>query len=403
MRTLLNSTLLLGAGSFIHALRVIILSFLLDNRDFGAVSTILLICTLFAAFGSLGFSQLIYNQRLYTPGVVSRASVNVSRFLLAGLSIISAMAVVTALAISVVGPFHFGTLFTTLICAAANMMFLSAFRSSSNKYTHPNAYFLKSLVVLVDIAVLGSGAFAIETIMLWGEILATPVLLFYALQNGIIRPRWSVFRKVPGLVAAHRDLAFWAVISSMLALVFLNQERMAGAFFLTLEQMGIITKIILIKIIGGQSAFIFGTYFHRYIVGSDQEGRVRIFAVIRRYESFIYLALALACLLMMIPVQMAYQTFYDIELGYAVTIAAMLLGIIFFFNPFSIVLQASGRFGTTARINAIAVALFFTLAIFRFDSAYIVIVSAVTSLLWYVLVRREAYQLLESWRSRQRV
>lgn len=394
MRAFLSSTLLLGAGSFIHALRVIILSFLLGNRDLGAVSTILLISTLFAEFGSLGFSQLVYNQRLYTPGVISRASVNVSRFLLTGLSIISAMALVTALAISVAGPFHFWTLFMTLICAAANVMILAACRASNNKFTHPTGYFLKSLIVLVDIAVLGSGHFAIETIILWGEILATPVLLFYAWRSGIIRPRWSVFRKAPGLVAAHRGLAFWAVMSSMSALLFLNQERMAGAFFLTLEQMGVITKIILIKIIGGQSAFIFGTYFHRHIVGSDQAGRARSFAMIRRYEFYVYPGLAALCLVMTIPVQLAYQAFYGIELGFAVTISAMVLAIVFFFNPYAILLQASGRFGTIARCNAIAVALFLALAMFSFDSAYVVIASAATSFLWYVLVRCAAYRLL---------
>lgn len=394
MRAFLSSTFLLGAGSVIHALRVIILSFLLGNRDFGAVSTILLISTLFAEFGSLGFSQLVYNQRLYTPGVANRASVNVSRFLMTGLSIISTMAILTALAISGTGSFHFGTLFLTLICAAANVMILATCRASNNKFTHPVGYFLKSLIVLVDIAVLGTGHIDIASIMLWGEILATPALLFYAWRSGVLRLRWSIFRKAPGLVARHRNIAFWAVMSSMSALLFLNQERMAGAFFLTLEQMGVITKIILIKIIGGQSAFIFGTHFHRHIVGSDQDGWVRTFALVRRYEFFVYPALALGCLVMMIPVQMAYQAFYGIELGYAVAIAAMILAIVFFFNPFAILLQASGHFGTIARTNAIAVTLFLALAIFSFDSSYVVIASAATSLLWYVLVRRAAYRIV---------
>ncbi|HWW55888.1 MAG TPA: hypothetical protein VN047_03245 [Sphingopyxis sp.] len=393
-RALFGSILLLGAGSFIHALRVIILSFLLGNHNFGAVSTILLISTLFAEFGTLGFSQLIYNQRLFTPRVISRASVNVSRFLLTGLLIISVMAVVTALVISLAGPFHFWTLFVTLICAAANTMILASCRASNNKFTHPTAFFLKSLVVLVDVAVLGSGHFHVESIILWGEVLATPVLFVYALRHGIIQPRWSVLRKVPGIVTIHWRVAFWAVMSSMSALLFLNQERMAGAFFLTLAQMGVITKIILIKIIGGQSAFIFGTYFHRHVVGSDHAGRVQTFAVVRRYELYVYPALAVLCLLMTIPVQMAYRAFYGIELSFAVAIAAMILAIVFFFNPFAILLQASGRFGTIARYNALVVALFFALALFSFDSSYVVIASAATSSLWYVLVRRAAYRLL---------
>ncbi|MDI1325518.1 MAG: hypothetical protein PSV23_01840 [Brevundimonas sp.] len=394
MKTFFSSTLLLGTASVVHAMRVIILSLLLGNREFGTVSTILLISTLFAEFGSLGFSQLVYNQGLYTPRIISRASVNVSRFLLTGLSIVSTMAVMTALVISTAGLFHFWTLFPTLICAAANVMILASCRASNNKFTHPAAYFLKSLIVLIDIAVLGSGHFAIDTIMLWGEILATPVLLFYAMRSGILRPRWSVLRKLPSLVAAHRNVAFWAIMSSMTALLFLNQERIAGGSFLTLEQMGIITKIILIKIIGGQSAFILGTYFHRHIVGSGQAGRVRSFAIIRRYEFWAYSAVALICLAMTIPVQWAYKAFYDIELTYAVAISAMVLGIVFFFNPFAILLQASGKFGTIARYNAVAVTLFMILAIFSVDSSYVVITSAATSLLWYILVRRAAYRLL---------
>lgn len=393
-RALFSSILLLGAGSFIHALRVIILSFLLGNHNFGAVSTILLISTLFAEFGTLGFSQLIYNQRLFTPRVIDRASVNVSRFLATGLSIISIMGLVTALAISFAGPFQFWTLLVTLVCAAANTMILAACRASTNKFTHPTAFFLKSLIVLVDIAVLGSGHFQVETIILWGEVLATPVLLFYALKHGIVRPRWSFFRKIPDVIKLHWRLAFWAVMSSMSALLFLNQERMAGAFFLTLAQVGVITKIILIKIIGGQSAFIFGTYFHRHVVGSDQAGRVQTFAVVRRYERYVYPALAALCLLMTIPVQMAYRAFYGIDLSYAVAIAAMILAIVFFFNPFAILLQASGRFGTIARYNALVVGLFFLLALFSADSSYIVVASAAASLLWYVLVRRAAYRLL---------
>ena len=394
MKTFFSSTLLLAVAAVLHSLRVILLSFLLGNRDFGAVSTILLISTLFAEFGSLGFSQLVYNQRLYTPGVISRASVNVGRFLFTGLSVISVMGILTTLVISAASPFHFGPLLLTLVCAAFNTMILASCRASNNKFTHPTAYFLKALIVLVDVAVLGSGHFTIETIILWGEVLATPVLLVYAWRSGIIRPRWSVFRKVPGLVAAHRGLAFWAVMSSMSALLFLNQERMAGAFFLTLEQMGVITKIILIKIIGGQSAFIFGTYFHRHIVGQDHEGRLRTFTVIRRYENYVYPVLAALCLLMTIPVQMVYQAIYGIELSYAVAISAMILAIVFFFNPFAILLQASGRFSTIAACNALTVALFFALATFSLDSSYVVIASAATSALWYVLIRRAAGRLL---------
>jgi O-antigen/teichoic acid export membrane protein len=394
MRGLLSSSFLLGVGSLIHAMRVIILSFLLGNRDFGAVSTLLLIATLFGEFGSLGFSQLVYNQRLFRPGIIDRALVNVSRFLIAGLSIIAAMALITAIAISSVGTFHFGALLLTLVCAAANVMILAACRASSSKFTHPLGYFLKSLIVLVDIAILGAGHFNIETMVLWGEVLATPVLLAYAWRVGMFRLRWSHFQSVLGLLAQHRYAAFWAVLSSMSALIFFNQERIAGALFLTLEEMGVIAKIILIKLIGAQLAFVLGTHFHRHIVGSDLPKRKQTFDMFRRYEFQAYLALALLCAIATIPVQIAYQWVYNIELTYAAAISAIVLGVVFFFNPYAILLQATGRFSAITRCNMIEVILFVVLTTTGLSSLDTVVASAIMSLFWYVLIRHTAVRTL---------
>lgn len=394
MKAFLSSTLLLGIGSVIHALRVIVLSFLLGNADFGAVSTVLLISTLFAEFGPLGFSQLIYNQRLYTPGLVTRASVNVSRFLATGLAILVPLAIVISLAVALASPFHFVTLLATLVCAGANVMILAACRAARSKFTHAVGYAIKSVIVLADIAVLGSGLLPTEYILLVGEILATPVLLVYAWRSGVFPFRRSILAKVPEVVRANKRIAFWALASSMSALLFLNQERMAGALFFTLEEMGVITKIILIKIIGAQSAFLFGTYFHRHVVGCDPQERARTFAQIRKYEPYAYAALAALCLLMTIPVQEAYALLYDIELSPQTALSVLVLGIVFFFNPFAILLQASGRFGIVARCNAIAIGLFALIVLFGTSSAFVIVASAIASLVWYGLIRYAAVKLL---------
>ena len=394
MHKLVSTTLLLGTGSVIHAMRVIVLSLLLGNRDFGAVSTILLIASLFAEFGSLGFSQLIYNQRLFTPRLLNRAAVNVSRYLFAGLLIIVMMAAVTSAIIAVFTSFYVVTIFLTLFCAASNTMLLAACRASNNGFTHPIGFFLKSLIVLVDIAILGAGNLQIETIALWGEIFATPVLLAYAVRCGIVRPSRVMRRKIKALLMANRLIAVWAVMSSVSSLVFLNQERIAGALFLSLEDMGAMSKILLIKIIAAQGAFILGAPFHRHIVGLDQPARVDLFTQLRRYERYLYGALALLCALAIIPIKTVYRLAYAIDVSTAVAISAVVLAIIFAFNPFAILLQASGQFRKVSAINAITVALFLSFAVFNHDNVAIIIASAAASTIWFVLIRRDAATLL---------
>ena len=394
MHKLVSTTLLLGTGSVIHAMRVIVLSLLLDNRDFGAVSTILLIATLFAEFGSLGFSQLIYNQRLFTPGVLNRAAVNVSRYLFAGLLIIVIMAAVTGAIIAVFTSFYVITIFLTLICAASNTMLLAACRASTSGFTHPIGFFVKSLIVLVDIAILGAGDLHIDTIALWGEVLAAPVLIAYAVRCGIVRPSRVMRRKIKALLMTNRLIAVWAVMSSVSSLVFLNQERIAGALFLSLEDMGAMSKILLIKIIAAQGAFILGAPFHRHIIGSSQAARINLFTEIRRYEPYAYGVLALLCALAVMPIQTVYRLAYTIDVSTAVAISAVVLAIIFAFNPFSILLQASGQFRKVSAINAITVALFLSFALFNHDNVAIVIASATASTIWFVLIRRGAAKLL---------
>jgi O-antigen/teichoic acid export membrane protein len=390
LRSFLSSTLLLGVGSVIHALRVIVLSLLLSNYQFGAVSTVLLISTLFAEFGTLGLSQLVYNQSLYTPRVVNRNSLIISRFAMSGLFVITMMAFVVSAIISAMASFRFFALFPTLLCAATNVMVLASLRASDSKFTHPLGYAIKAIIVLTDIFVLGFGYFEVDSIMLWGEILAAPVLLIFAARSGIVRVRKSIFRHVFAHLKKHIRTASWAVLSSMSALLLLNQERLAAALFLDLEQMGIISKVVLIKIIGGQSAFIFGTYFHRHIVGSDATARAWIFAEIRRYEVYVYFILLGACAIGSVPVMLIYAAVYQIELSYVASFSAIALAIVFFFNPFAIFLQASGRFDTLTQCNAITVVLFFALASVNLDGLNIVNASAVTALMWFALIRHRA-------------
>lgn len=394
VRGFVTFSLLLAAGTLIHAMRVIVLSLLLDNRDFGAVSMILLISTLFAEFGSLGLSQLVYNQRLFTPGVINRASVNVSRFLLAGLAIIGMMAVVAALIIAALAPFNFTTLFLTLLCAATNTMILAACRASKNKFTHPVGFFLKSIVVLIDIAILGMGNIEIASIALWGEIIATPLLLFYIFRGKLIMPKRSIARKILHLLMTNRRIATWAVISSMSSLIFFNQERIAGALFVSLEQMGVISKMILIKIIAAQCAFIFGTYFHRHLIASGGPERTVLFAKIRELEFQVYIALFVLCLVSSVPVIFAFDVIYRIEMNVLIATSVTILAVLFFFNPFAILLQCSGRFDLITRCNLVAVGLFSVAMVFFNDTTQIVVASAGASMLWYLLIRHAARKLI---------
>lgn len=388
MQYFFSSTLLLAMATVIHALRIIILSFLLGNTDFGAVSTILLLATLFTEFGALGFSQLIYNQPLFHPGRVSRQSRRIGLFFLTGMGLLLASAATVAAIASAISLFAFVSIFLTLFCAASNMMVLSACRSSRSSFTHPIAYFIKSIVVILDIVILGFFTPPLAKMALWGEVVALPILLFYAWHVGILKLRWTTAREVPAVFAAHFKLGLTAIASAASGMLFFNQERLFGVAALTLEQLGILTKLLLPKMIAAQGAFLLGVHFHRMVVRMSEADRSALFARAKYYERFAvpiviftvaaggYLAVQLNMLI------------YGIATEYSTGLAVTVLALIFFFNPYSIMLQATNRYSSLAIANSVAVTGFIALVGMAgpHDPGFAVL-SALSACLWFLIVR----------------
>ncbi len=388
MRGFFSSTLLLAMATVIHALRIIILSFLLGNADFGAVSTILLLATLFSEFGALGFSQLIYNQPLFHPGRVSRQSRRIGLFFLTGMGLLLASAAAVAAIASAISVFEFVTIFLTLFCAASNMMVLSACRSSRGSFTHPIAYFIKSIIVILDIVILGFFTPPLSQMALWGEVVALPILLFYAWYVGILKLRWTTVREVPAIFAGHFKLGLTAIASAASGMLFFNQERLFGVAALTLEQLGILTKLLLPKMIAAQGAFLLGVHFHRMIVRMSEADRSALFARAKQYERFAgpiaMLAVAGGGYLVVQLNALVYSIAIDYPTGLAVTVLAL----IFFFNPYSIMLQASNRYTSLAIANSIAVTGFIALvALVGPLDPGVAVLSAIAACLWFLIVR----------------
>lgn len=388
MRTLVSSTLLLGTATVVHALRILVLSFLLGNTTFGAVSTILLMVTFFNEFGALGFSQLIYNQPLFTPGRVSRESRRVGLYFVSGICLLLVSAIAVAGVTDTVSGFSFGAVFLTIFCAASNMMVLSACRASRSSFTHPVAYFIKGIIVVTDIAVLGFFTPPMAMMALWGEVIALPVLLFYAWRVGVLKLRWAIVREVPNHLLANLRLGGSAIASAASGMVFFNQERLFGVAALTLEQLGALTKLLLPKLIAAQGAFLLGVHFHRMVVGMTETKRADLFAAIRRLE---WVALPAVALVVgvggYVVIQLA-LLIYRIPIDYPTGLAVTVLGLLFFFNPYSIMLQATNRYGALAFANTVAVAAFIGLmAAAGTRGAGPIIFSAVSACLWLLTIR----------------
>lgn len=398
MRNFFSSTLLLAMATVIHALRIIILSFLLGNREFGAVSTILLIGTLFTEFGALGFSQLIYNQPLFHPGRVSRQSRRIGLFFLTGLVLLLASAAAVAAIASAISVFAFVTIFLTLFCTGANMMVLSACRSSRSSFTHPIAYFIKSIIVILDIVILGFFTPPLAKMALWGEVAALPILLFYSWHVGILKLRWRSARHVPAIFAGYFKLGLTAIASAASGMLFFNQERLFGVAALTLEQLGILTKLLLPKMIAAQGAFLLGVHFHRMIVRMSEADRPALFARARHYERF---ALPIAMLAIAVGGYLAVQLnafIYGIAIDYATGLAVTVLALIFFFNPYSIMLQATNRYVSLAIANSIAVLGFITLVTLAGSQGPgVAILSALSACLWFLIVRKLVARNFSGW------
>lgn len=388
MSGFVSSSLLLAVSTIIHAGRIIILSFVLGNAEFGAVSTVLLIATIFTEFGALGFTQLIYNQSLFEPGRVSRHSRRVGMFLLTGAVLLLATATLVAAIISAISPFAFVTIFLTIFCAATNMVILSACRSSRSNFTHPIAYFIKSIIVTMDIIILGYWAPPIAQIALWGEVIAMPLLLLYAWYIGVLKFRMRTLRAVPQLFATQFKLGLLAIASSASGMLFFNQERLFGVSALTLEQMGILTKLILPKMVAAQGAFLLGVHFHRYVVGLSNAERLALFARIRRFE-WIAIPVLLLAVVLGSPVVVALNAaIYSINIGFLTGVAVIALSLVFFFNPYSIMLQATNRYSLLAYANSGAVVVFVGLTAIRgAEGSAVVLHSAVSACFWLLFVR----------------
>jgi O-antigen/teichoic acid export membrane protein len=388
MRNFFSSTLLLTMATVIHALRIMILSFLLGNTDFGAVSTILLLATLFTEFGALGFSQLIYNQPLFRPGRVSRQSRRIGLFFLTGMGLLLVSAAVVAAIASAISVFAFLTIFLTLFCAASNMMVLSACRSSRSSFTHSIAYFIKSIIVILDIVILGFFTPALAKMALWGEVVALPILIFYAWYVGILKLRWTTVREVPAIFAGHFKLGLTAIASAASGMLFFNQERLVGVAALTLEQLGILTKLLLPKMIAAQGAFLLGVHFHRMVVRMSGADRSALFARAKHYERCV---VPIAMLAVAAGGYLAVQLnawVYGIAIDYPTGLAVTVLALIFFFNPYSIMLQATSRYTSLAIANSIAVTGFVALvAMVGPRDPGVAVLSALSACLWLLVVR----------------
>lgn len=388
MRTLVSSTLLLGTATVVHALRILILSFLLGNTAFGAVSTILLMATFFNEFGALGFSQLIYNQPLFKPGRVSRQSRRIGLYFITGVSLLMVSATGVAAVAAVISEFSFAAVFLTIFCAAANMMVLSACRASRSSFTHPVAYFIKGIIVVSDIVILGFFTPPIAMMALWGEVIALPVLLLYAWRVGILKFRWTLVREIPGHLKANLSLGGSAIASAASGMVFFNQERLFGVAALTLEQLGALTKLLLPKLIAAQGAFLLGVHFHRMVVGLTEVERAGLFARVRRLEWIVLPAVALVVGAGGYIVIRLAALIYDIPIDYPTGVAVTVLALLFFFNPYSIMLQAANRYSALALANTVAVVAFVTLMSAAGPQGLGPIAfSAVSACLWLLTIR----------------
>ncbi|MBU1538694.1 MAG: hypothetical protein KKC29_09180 [Alphaproteobacteria bacterium] len=388
MRILFSSTMLLGTATVIHALRILILSFLLGNTDFGAVSTIMLMAIFFTEFGALGFSQLIYNQPLFNPGRVSRQSRRIGLYFVTGIGLLLVSAVVVAAIVAVISAFSFAMIFLTIFCAASNMMVLSACRSSQSSFTHPLAYFIKGVIVIADIVILGFFTPPIEMMALWGEVIALPILLFYAWRVGVLKLRWTIVREVPGHLRTHLKLGVSAIGSAASGMVFFNQERLFGVAALTFEQLGVLTKLLLPKLIAAQGAFLLGVHFHRMVVRMTEAERAAFLVRARRFEGIAMLVVALAVGAGGYIVAQLVARLYDIRIDYPTGVAVTVLALLFFFNPYSIMLQATNRYGALTLANTIAVGAFVAMmAASGSGGPGPIMLSAVSACLWFVVIR----------------
>lgn len=375
-------------------MRVIVLSLLLGDSDFGIVATLLLLAALFAEFGTLGFGQLVYNQPLFSPGRRNWRAHRVALFLLSGMAMASAISVIVSLLLYRFTPFNFAPLWLTLWCAAMNSMIISACRAAASQFIHPAGYAIKAVIVSIDIVILGFIGLSLENMALWGEVAAFPALLLYAWHIGILRRNCRIAASVLSTIRKNWRLGLKAIISSATGIVFFNQERILGAAFLTFEQMGILTKILMPKIIAAQGSFLFGVHFHRWIVSLDGLKRNALIKRMNRWEIWI------TPMLIVVLVSGGWITVQFIDLIYEISIslimgmAITLLALAFLINPYAIILQANNHFTPLAKANLLAVLQFAAACLLWHPEVEgVLIASAASAFTWFLVVRLSAVQL----------
>lgn len=387
-------TLLLAFAVVLHASRVIWLSFALPNEEFGAFATLLLLSVMFAEFGNWGFAQLIYNQKVYEPRCQGTELRNVSALMTAALVISSVMAVALALFVSQFTVFGFVQLLATLACSGVNLTILAACRASSSKYTYPFGYLIKASVVLVDVAVLIYVEMPIENMVLFGELLAAPLLSGYAFYLGLWKSRSRLCRHALLMFRRNIKSGLAVVVSSSTALLFFNQDRMLAATLFNLSDMGIFSKLLMPKIIGAQLGFLFSVQFHRWLIANQSTSIVSKVQLMHRMEKLIALPLVLILFVGGFTVVLFYDVAYNIEVHLFTGFLLVILACIYFANPYAVLLQASGNFKYLTLGNVLGLIAFAIVIIFiPFTPASVLSASAFSAIVWLVGVRRFVFRL----------
>ncbi len=382
-----SSTFILAFAVVLHATRVIFLSLILDDHDFGVVSTILLVTTIFADFGSLGFSQLAYNVPPFSKAYRRTTSHQVNLYIWSSLAICFCTTSIVSTILVLVGQFGFVAITATLFCAGVNIAILSSLRSAANIYIYPIAFAIKALIIMVDIVILSQGSLQMGTVVLWGEILSVPVLLAIAAYVGVLKFSPRLFKHVRSHLARNIAQGIRAISSSSSAMMFFNIERIVAAIFLSTASMGLLTKMLMPKIIASQSSFLLAVHFHRFVTSIDTVAKADLLLRIRRIEPLAFLLLIPLTALGGFVLQFLFEILYGIETSLLLATSISLTSLIFLFNPFSIFLQATGQFLKLLVANIVSAALFALLYLVFQHEAAILYMSAAAASSYFLLTR----------------
>ncbi len=382
-----SSTFILGAAVVLHASRVIILSVVLNDHDFGVVSTILLLTTIFADFGSLGFSQMACNVRPFSGRHIQRSTYLINLYILSSIFI----CIVTSLSVSLiatwVGQFGFIQLVITLFAAAMNVTILSSLRSSANIHLYPSAFSLKAVIVMVDVVLLSKGNLSTTNIILWGEVLAFPVLLLIAGRAGVFPGSGKTLRRVPDHIGRNLRQGIRAIMSSFSGMLYFNIERIVALVLLPTASLGFLTKLLMPKIIASQSSFLLAVHFHRYVTSIGEIERSALLANTRRFEPAVIAVMVPGMVLASYILQIAFQYIYSIEISFPLALCIALTAAIFMLNPYSIFLQATGRFVELAAASFAAATLFICVYAVVPDEGNIIYISGLSTAAFLLVTR----------------